>query len=222
MMRKASTGPARREVRKGGRDLRPEVKLGPDFEKALALALRVHGDDARKGKTVPYVSHLLGVASLVLADGGSEEEAIAALLHDTLEDHPELVTRESLRESFGDTVLEIVVSCTDTPADYEGGEKPDWRARKQTYLDHLAHATPGGRRVSLADKLYNARDLLADVRREGPSTWARFNAGPQEQLWYHRSILEAMRAAGQAGVLVEEYEVVVESLASVVEPGAGR
>ncbi len=81
--------------------MKPSVKLGPKFEEALALALRVHGDDTRKGKTTPYVSHLLGVSSLVLMDGGSEDEAIAALLHDTLEDHPDLVTTEMLRTNFG-------------------------------------------------------------------------------------------------------------------------
>lgn len=197
--------------------MKPSVKLGPKFEEALALALRVHGDDTRKGKTTPYVSHLLGVSSLVLMDGGSEDEAIAALLHDTLEDHPDLVTTEMLRTNFGDTVLEIVESCTDTPRGFEGGVKPPWRERKERYIAHLGHASNGARRVALADKLYNARDLLADLRREGPSTWARFNAGPADQVWYLRSVLEGMRGAGKKGVLMDEYERVVSDLALLVE-----
>lgn len=197
--------------------MKPSVKLGPKFRKAVKLALDVHGDDTRKGKKTPYVSHLLGVASLVLMDGGSEDEAIAALLHDTLEDHPDDVKPKKLRKTFGATVRDIVVSCTDTPPDYEGGPKPPWRERKERYIAHLTQASEGARRVALADKLYNARDLLADLRRDGPSTWKRFNAGPAEQVWYLRSILEGMRAAGQKGVLMEEYERVVADLASLVE-----
>lgn len=196
--------------------MKPSVKLGPKFRKAVELALDVHGNDTRKGKKTPYVSHLLGVASLVLMDGGSEDEAIAAMLHDTLEDHPEEVTPAKLRRAFGETVLDIVVSCTDTPPDYEGGPKPPWRERKGRYIAHLTHASEGARRVALADKLYNARDLLADLRRDGPSTWKRFNAGPAEQVWYLRSVLAGMRKAGQKGVLMEEYAIVVKTLAALV------
>jgi (p)ppGpp synthase/HD superfamily hydrolase len=106
------------------RALTPSPKLGARFETALAQALYVHRTDTRKGKRTPYVSHLLGVCSLVLQHGGSEDEAIGALLHDTLEDHPELVTPASLRKRYGAKVLAIVQGCTDTPADYKGGAKP--------------------------------------------------------------------------------------------------
>jgi GTP pyrophosphokinase len=202
--------------------MKPTVKLGKKFERALALALRVHADDTRKGKRTPYVSHLLGVASLVLMDGGSEDEAVAALLHDTLEDHPEAVKPEMLRRRFGATVRDIVVSCTDTPAGFEGGAKPPWRERKEAYIAHIARASKRARRVALADKLYNARDLLADVRRDGPKTWARFNAGPADQVWYLRSVLERARHAGQTGVIVEELERVVADLAALVEKSSPK
>lgn len=192
------------------------IQLGTKFERALKLALRVHADDTRKGKRTPYVSHLLGVASLVLMDGGSEDEAVAALLHDTLEDHPEDVTPAMLARRFGPKVRDMVVSCTDTEPGFAGGEKAPWRERKERYVAHLAHASKGARRVALADKLYNARDLLADVRRDGPKTWKRFNAGPADQIWYLRSVLEGMRQAGQTGVLMEEFAIVVKTLAALV------
>ncbi len=202
--------------------MRPTVKLGTKFERALELALRVHADDTRKGKRTPYVSHLLGVASLVLMDGGSEDEAVAALLHDTLEDHPEDVTPAMLARRFGARVRDIVVSCTDTEPGFAGGEKAPWRERKERYVAHLAHASKGARRVALADKLYNARDLLADVRREGAKTWKRFNAGPADQIWYLRSVLKGMREAGQKGVLMEEFTRVVDDLAKIAGVGARR
>ncbi|MBI5168409.1 MAG: HD domain-containing protein [Candidatus Eisenbacteria bacterium] len=200
----------------------PSVRLGKKFEDALSLALEVHGGDTRKGKDTPYVSHLLGVASLVLMDGGSEDEAIAGLLHDTLEDHPEEVTKEQLAERFGGTVSEIVVSCTDTEPGYSGGPKAPWRERKERYVAHLAHASVGARRVALADKLYNARDLLADVRREGAKTWNRFTAGPADQIRYLREVQKSMHVAGKTGVLMEEFERVLDDLAEFAEDGARR
>jgi hypothetical protein len=186
--------------------------LGPRFQAAISLAAYLHRGDTRKGKRTPYVAHLLGVCDLVLQDGGSEDEAIAALLHDTLEDHPEDISPEELRSRFGDGVLAIVRSCSDTPEDYAGGQKPPWRERKTAYLEHLTRATEGARRVSLADKFYNAKELLADLKREGPSTWKRFNAGRDDQLWYYRAILERMRGAGQTGALMERFELVVDEL----------
>lgn len=202
--------------------MRPTVKLGTKFERALELALRVHADDTRKGKRTPYVSHLLGVASLVLMDGGSEDEAVAALLHDTLEDHPEDVTPAMLARRFGARVRDIVVSCTDTEPGFAGGEKAPWRERKERYVAHLAHASKGARRVALADKLYNARDLLADVRREGAKTWKRFNAGPADQIWYLREVRKNLHKAGQTGVLMEEFTRVVDDLAKIAGVGARR
>src|SRR6267154_1183275 len=141
--------------------------LSRHFDDALALAIRLHRNDLRKGKTTPYVAHLLGVCSLVLQDGGDEDQAIAALLHDVLEDHPDEIRPDQISEQFGPSVLAMVQDCTDTPPGFLGGEKPPWRIRKEHYLAHIRCASPGARRVSVADKLYNARELVADLRREG-------------------------------------------------------
>src|SRR5687767_2034587 len=142
-------------------------RLTERFDRALAFASRLHREDVRKGSDTPYVAHLLSVCALVVEDGGTEEEAIAALLHDALEDHPEATSRDEIREAFGERVLELVEGCTDTPADYTGGRKPPWRARKEGYVEHVRHADAGGVRVSLADKLHNARAIMADYRRIG-------------------------------------------------------
>lgn len=184
----------------------------PRFLDALSYAVELHGADVRKGTTIPYVAHLLSVCSLVLVDGGSEDEAVAALLHDALEDHPEVASREVLSRRFGRDVLAIVEACTDTPVDYEGGPKPPWRERKTAYLEHIRVASPSAKRVSLADKLDNARSMLADYRQIGDELWSRFNAGREDQLWFFRSLVAALRAAGEAGFLVEELDDAVTQL----------
>jgi len=184
----------------------------PRFLDALTYAVELHGADVRKGTTIPYTAHLLSVCSLVLVDGGSEDEAVAALLHDALEDHPEVASREMLSRRFGRDVLAIVEACTDTPADYEGGPKPPWRERKIAYLEHIRVASPSAKRVSLADKLDNARSMLADYRQIGDGLWSRFNAGREDQLWFFRSLVAALRAAGEAGFLIQELDDAVTQL----------
>lgn len=184
----------------------------PRFQEALAYAVRLHGADVRKGTMIPYVAHLFSVCSLVLVDGGSEDEAIAALLHDALEDHPEEASREVVAQRFGHEVLAIVEACTDTPADYEGGPKPRWRDRKTAYLEHVRTADRKATRVALADKLDNARSILMDYRQIGDQLWSRFNAGKEDQLWYYRSLVSAFREAGAVGFLIDELENVVTEL----------
>ena len=110
----------------------------------------------------------------------AEDEAIAALLHDALEDHATEISREDIAKRFGAEVLAIVEACTDTPIDYQGGSKPDWRKRKTAYLEHLRKARPEKLRVALADKLDNVRSILADYRHIGDTLWTRFNAGKQD------------------------------------------
>jgi (p)ppGpp synthase/HD superfamily hydrolase len=178
----------------------------PRFLKALSYAVQLHAADLRKGTSVPYIAHLLGVCALVLTDGGTEDEAVAALLHDALEDHPEETSRERLRADFGDEVLAIVAGCTDTPVSYTGGEKPPWRQRKTAYLEHIRAAGSQDLRVSMADKLDNVRSMLSDYRQVGDDLWSRFNAGKEDQLWLLRSVVQAFRAAGAAGPLVDEFE----------------
>ncbi|HXH27769.1 MAG TPA: HD domain-containing protein, partial [Candidatus Polarisedimenticolia bacterium] len=169
------------------------------FLDALTYALRLHRSDVRKGTVIPYAAHLLGVCALVLLDGGTEDEAIAGLLHDALEDHPAETSREVIGRLFGGEVLAIVEASTDTPADYTGGPKPPWRKRKEAYLEHLRQAAPAVRRVALADKLDNARSLLADYRAHGESLWSRFNAGREDQLWFFRTLVRTIRAAKSTG-----------------------
>lgn len=191
--------------------------LGPRFDAALAFATRVHRDDTRKGKRTPYVSHLLGVCSLVLQQGGGEDEAIGALLHDTLEDHADTVTPAMLRAKFGAKVLAIVEACTDTPPGYKGGTKPPWRERKEAYVSRLAKKSRAARNVALADKLYNLRELVSDLRANGKATLQRFNAGPAEQLWYFTSIRDGLRAAGHDGPMLEEYARTVKDFRALVK-----
>jgi (p)ppGpp synthase/HD superfamily hydrolase len=188
------------------------MTLGQSFDEALILAVELHRDDVRKGKRTPYAAHVLGVCALVLQDGGNEDEAIGALLHDALEDHPDEISAKHIEKRFGQAVLEIVRSCTDTPPNYTGGPKPAWRKRKEEYLNHLDLASPSARRVSLADKVYNIRELVDDLRIEGDATWERFNAGRDDQLWYYREIQRRMHDAGQAGMLMREFDAAFAEL----------
>lgn len=181
--------------------------LGTRFEQALVYATRLHAAQVRKGSQVPYIAHLLAVAALVLESGGSEEEAIAALLHDAVEDQGGYAQLDEIRDRFGAQVAEIVAACSDaftTP-------KPPWRERKEAYLLHLQEASPSVRRVSLADKLHNARALLRDYRREGEHTWARFNGGREGTLWYYHRLVEVFQATG-SDPSTEELARVVETL----------
>ena len=183
------------------------LALTPRFVEALAYATQVHAGQSRKGTTVPYVSHVLGVCALVLEDGGGEDEAIAALLHDAVEDGGGLPVLEEIRRRFGERVAEIVWACSDT----DETPKPPWKARKARYIDHVRAAGPDARRVSCADKLHNARSILRDYRVHGERIWSRFNAPPEEQLWYYRSLVEAFRQPDRSP-LVEELERVVGEL----------
>jgi (p)ppGpp synthase/HD superfamily hydrolase len=160
--------------------------LGERFENALGFAARLHRHQARKGSGIPYVGHLLGVCSLVIEDGGTEDEAIAALLHDAVEDQGGELMLAEIQERFGVEVAAIVEACSDTTKI----PKPPWRARKEGYLEHLDSAPVPVLRVSLADKLYNARAILQDLQAMGDVIWKRFNrdAGRDGQLWYSRAL----------------------------------
>jgi (p)ppGpp synthase/HD superfamily hydrolase len=165
------------------------------FRAALIYAAELHKDQMRKGTTVPYISHLLAVSALVLEDGGSKDEAIAALLHDGPEDQGGEATLETIREKFGPLVAEIVEACSDA---FEK-PKPAWRPRKERHVAKLAelargegaldHARPGQLvRVVLADKLSNLRSIREDFLVMGERSWSRFNGGRYDTLWYLRQI----------------------------------
>lgn len=185
------------------------MKLGERFKDALGYAFDLHARQRRKGSGVPYISHLLAVCSIVLDHGGTEEEAIAALLHDAVEDQGGATARQEIRDRFGDAVATIVDGCTD--ADVQ--PKPPWRPRKEAYLAHLPKAPPSVRLVSAADKLHNARSILADLRAVGEQLWDRFRGGKEGTLWYYRSLADLFRQTGPAD-LAEELAQVVEEIES--------
>jgi len=187
-------------------------KITPDLYKALKLAFKLHGHDARKESNVPYIAHLLAVCALVQLDGGGEEEAIAALLHDTLEDKPEEINCKKIRHYFGKVVLRIIRVSTDTPSDYTGGQKPPWKERKEAYLEHIRQTDPSLLRVTIADKIDNARAIIADHQRLGDKVWERFNAGKDDQIWYYKSCVDAFDATGCSGPMLEELRRLVNQL----------
>lgn len=158
------------------------------FAHALAYAFDAHRRQARKGSGVPYVAHLLGVSSLVLEYSGDEDEAIAALLHDSIEDQGGDARLADVRLHFGERVAEIVLGCTDAIAE----PKPPWRERKQAYVAHLRVASSSVRLVAAADKLYNARCIVADYRALGDGLWSRFSGGRDGVLWYYREVCTAL------------------------------
>lgn len=187
------------------------VTPGRRFVEGVAYAAWLHDGQRRKATAVPYLSHLLAVSSLVLEDGGSEDEAIAGLLHDALEDHGDQTSADEIRRRFGPTVARIVLGCSETT----GGPKPPWRQRKQASLEHLAAAEPDVVRVSLADKLHNARAVVADYRRLGERLWSRFNAGRDAQMWYYRS-LAAVFARHSDSAMADELTRLVAELEDLV------
>ena len=161
------------------------------FDRALAYATHVHGGQVRKGTSIPYVAHLLAVAATVLEYGGDEDLAIAALLHDSAEDQGGSARLEDVRNRFGIRVAKIVEACSDSLADTSAGEpKAQWQKRKDTYLIHLTKADEDVLRVSLADKVHNARAILRDLRKPevGEKIWLRFSQPKERTLWYYRSL----------------------------------
>ena len=183
-----------------------EWPLTRRFEEALMYATGVHAGQSRKGTSVSYVAHVLAVCSLVLEDGGGEDEAIAALLHDAVEDGGGRPRLEEIRRRFGDRVAEIVWACSDS----DETPKPPWKERKARYIAHVRAAGPDARRVSCADKLHNARSILRDYRVDGERIWERFSAPPEEQLWYYRSLVEAFRQPDRTALFAELERVVSE------------
>ncbi|HKH98436.1 MAG TPA: HD domain-containing protein [Candidatus Sulfotelmatobacter sp.] len=160
------------------------MKLGPRFQRAFLFAAEKHAGQARKASTIPYVAHLMGVASLVLEAGGDEDLAIAALLHDVVEDCGGAPMLKEVRRRFGSRVAKVVDGCTDA----DTYPKPPWRERKEKYIRHLKKADAGTRLVSAADKLNNLRSILSDYRALGESIWSRFTGGREGTLWYYRTL----------------------------------
>jgi (p)ppGpp synthase/HD superfamily hydrolase len=161
-----------------------EIKLGPRFLKAFVFAADKHKRQTRKASSIPYIAHLMGVASLVLEAGGDQDLAMAALLHDVVEDCGGAPMLKEVRRRFGSRVAKVVDGCTDADA----YPKPPWLERKQKYVERLRHEDAGTRLVSAADKLNNVRSILSDYRTIGESVWSRFNGGREGTLWYYRTL----------------------------------
>ena len=173
--------------------------LSSRFTDALALAAELHSEQTRKATGVPYVSHLLGVASLVLEYGGDEDAAIAGLLHDAVEDQGGRPTLDLIRDRFGERVAGMVEALSD----HIDPPKPKWKVRKDAYIAHVREAEPAVRLISACDSLHNVRGFTADFRRLGPDLWKTFTGGSQGLVWYYRSLAAVYADLGPADVAAE-------------------
>ena len=206
---------------------KPLVPLTIRFDHALLFAAQVHRNQDRKRSGIPYLSHLIGVASIVLDYGGDEDMGIAALLHDAAEDHGGRAMLRTIEQLFGARVAEIVDGCTDSYGD-DDKAKPKWYPRKLRYLRRVSKEDAETRFVSAADKLYNARAVLRDVRQSGDSAFDRFTAPKAKVLWYYRSLVREYRAGGVTHLLkpllddLDRTVTELEHLSGLLaEPGRG-
>lgn len=183
-----------------------EFRLTPRFNDAFLFAADKHSGQTRKSTSIPYLAHLMSVAALVSEAGGDEDLAIAALLHDVVEDCGGKPMLEEVRRHFGDRVAHVVEGCTDAFT----VPKPPWRDRKEAYLRHLKKADPDIRLVSAADKLHNAREILKDYWEGGEAVWDRFTGKREGTLWYYRALADEL--SSENNWMVRELERVVSAL----------
>jgi len=181
------------------------------LQEAFAYASDLHAEQKRKGANIPYISHLMGVAAIVLEHGGTEDEAIAALLHDAVEDQGGRPTLDEIGRRFGDKVAQTVEGCTDA----DTIPKPPWRGRKEKHITHLYEADASVRLVSAADKLHNVRTILADYREVGEALWNRFQGGKDGTLWYYRTLAKTFQEIDPSP-LVDQLARVVSELDQLV------
>jgi GTP pyrophosphokinase len=187
-----------------------QVKLGPRFQRAFEFAAKQHAGQTRKASTIPYIAHLMGVASLVFEAGGDEDLAIAALLHDVVEDCGGAPMLERIRRRFGSRVAKIVDGCTDA----YGLPKPPWHDRKVSYISRLKKEDDETRLVSAADKLNNVRSILSDYRVIGESVWSRFNGGRDGTLWYYRTLRDEFLRS-KPNRITRDFDLAVRDLESL-------
>ena len=198
--------------------MKPEARLrrspkplGARFRRAFLFAAEKHAAQARKASTIPYIAHLMGVASVVLEAGGDEDLAIAALLHDVVEDCGGAPMLKDVRRRFGSRVAKIVDGCTDA----DSYPKPPWRERKEKYIARLKKENGDTRLVSAADKLNNVRSILSDYRAIGESVWSRFNGGRAGTLWYYRTLRDEF-LRHKMNRITRDFELAVRELESLV------
>src|SRR6266700_4865876 len=185
------------------------IRLGPSFLRAFQFATKMHAGQTRKASTIPYIAHLMAVASLVLEAGGDEDLAIAALLHDVVEDCGGAPMLREVRRRFGSRVAKVVDGCTDA----DTYPTPPWRERKEKYIAHLQKAAADTRLVSAADKLNNVRSILGDYRAIEESVWSRFKGGRDGTLWYYRTLRDVF--LHQRNRITLDLELAVNELESL-------
>ena len=187
-------------------------KLSKKFIQAVELANKLHKGQFRKGTEILYISHPLAVSSLVIEYGGKENEAIAALLHDTVEDCGGKKAMKQIREQFGENVAAIVDGCTET----DQKPKPPWKERKDKYIAHIKVASPSVRLVSCADKLHNIRSILAEHRQVGKKIWKKYNATKKETLWFYKAYRDALQDSKEKRPIFKELKLAVDELEKVI------
>jgi (p)ppGpp synthase/HD superfamily hydrolase len=192
--------------------------LSPRFEQALVYVAILHSGQARKSSSIPYISHLLSVAALALENGANEDEAVAALLHDAVEDAGGAPRLEDIRCRFGSVVAEIVLGCTDT----DQTPKPPWRERKERYIAHLGHGSDSVKLVSCADKLHNVRSIVADLRELGDAVWSRFTGGKEGTLWYYQQLIQTYKKHGAPPRLLNELIRTVDEMVRLADTSPKR
>lgn len=192
--------------------------LGEKFDEALALASELHREQSRKGTPIPYMSHLMAVAGIVLEANAYhqmdniEDVAIGALLHDAIEDQGHNIDLDQIKEKFGDTVYRIVLECSDAIVTEKGQEKPPWKDRKRAYLNNISGKSQETLLVSCADKMHNARCIMFDHDRIGDDIWDRFNAGKDGTIWYYRSLAEELEKAWPENPLLPDFQAIVQRM----------
>lgn len=182
------------------------TKLTNKFEQALVYATQLHANQTRKVDKIPYISHLMSVSALILEAGGSEDEAIAGLLHDAIEDQGGKATREEIRQKFGETVVEIVDGCTESDIT----PKPPWKERKIQYIENIRNASDSVKLVSLADKLHNARSLLIGYQNQGDKLWDYFSGSKEDKLWFYGELLKIYKQGNVNFMTVELQRILKE------------
>ena len=198
-------------------EVEPSIRLSPRYFAALAYASGLHAGQVQAGTAVPYVSHLLGVSALVIQALGDEDQAIAALLHDSVEDCGGMPRLVEIEEMFGPRVARIVLACSDSVVS-DPVEKAPWRERKEDYIRHLQDVSSDVILVSCADKLHNARSIWTDVQRHGVEYMEKFNGPRSDIAWYYTSLLSMFELRGAPADLLIPLREVVGNLASALGP----
>jgi (p)ppGpp synthase/HD superfamily hydrolase len=199
---------------RGSFHLNTPMPFSPRFTDALVYVTALHGEQRRKVSGEPYLAHLLAVTAVVMENGGTEDECIAALLHDAVEDQGGRATLDEIGRRFGPAVADIVIGCSDA---FEK-PKPPWRDRKESHIARVRDASASVRLVVAADKLHNAQSLLREYRRRGESLWTFFHGGRDGTLWYFRAMTDALSAAARTP-LIEDLDRTVRALEKIAMPG---